>query len=128
MDVIRAPGALWGGASGVDGVINITTNPAASTQSAIVKAGAGTEERGSGSVRYGGKMGDDTHYRIYGKYFDWGPSNYASGGTAHAAWDAIRGGVRADWTPTGSNSLTVQGDSYRSHYDETLTVPDLTGP
>ncbi len=128
IEVIRGPGATLWGANAVDGGINIITKPAASTQSAIVKAGAGTEERGSGSVRYGGKMGDDTHYRIYGKYFDWGPSNYASGGTAHDAWDAIRGGFRADWTPAGSNSLTVQGDIYRSHYDETLTVPNLTGP
>src|SRR5258706_483526 len=128
IEVIRGPGATLWGANAVDGVINIITKPAASTQSAIVKAGAGTEERGSGSVRYGGKMGDDTHYRIYGKYFDWGPSNYASGGTAHDAWDAIRGGFRADWTPAGSNSVTIQGDIYRSHYDETLTVPDLTGP
>src|SRR6266446_6189340 len=128
IEVIRGPGATLWGANAVDGVINIITKPAASTQSAIVKAGAGTEERGSGSVRYGGKMGDDTHYRIYGKYFDWGPSNYASGGTAHDAWDAIRGGFRADWTPAGSNSLTLQGDMYRSNYDETLTIPTLSAP
>jgi iron complex outermembrane recepter protein len=128
IEVIRGPGATLWGANAVDGVINIITKPAASTQSGIITAGGGTEERGAGGVRYGSKIGDDTHYRIYGKYFDWGPSNYASGATAHDGWDAIRGGFRADWTPAGPNSLTVQGDIYRSRYDETLTVPSLSAP
>src|SRR5260221_928159 len=128
IEVIRGPGATLWGANAVDGVINVITKKAKSTQSAIVTAGAGTEERGSGGVRYGSKLGDNTHYRIYGKYFDWGPSNYITGGTAHDAWDAVRGGFRADWTPAGSNSLTIQGDMYRSNYDETLTVPTLSSP
>src|SRR6266446_638814 len=128
IEVIRGPGATLWGANAVDGVINIITKPAASTQSTIVTAGGGTEERGAGGVRYGSKIGDSTHYRIYGKYFDWGPSNYITGGTAHDAWDAVRGGFRADWTPAGSNSLTIQGDMYRSNYDETLTVPKLSSP
>jgi len=128
IEVIRGPGATLWGANAVDGVINIITKPAASTQSAIVEAGGGTEERGAGGVRYGGKIGDATHYRIYGKYFDWGPSDYVTGGTAHDGWDAIRGGFRADWTPSGANSLTIQGDIYRSNYNETLTVPTLSAP
>src|SRR5258708_5961374 len=96
IEVIRGPGATLWGANAVDGVINIITKPAASTQSTIITAGGGTEERGAGGVRYGSKIGDSTHYRIYGKYFDWGPSNYITGGTAHDAWDAVRGGFRAD--------------------------------
>jgi iron complex outermembrane receptor protein len=128
IEVIRGPGATLWGANAVDGVINIITKPAASTQSAIVTAGGGTEERGSAGVRYGGKVGDDTHYRIYGKYFDWGPSDYISGGTANDGWHAIRGGFRADWTPAGANSLTLQGDLYHSNYNETLTVPALAPP
>jgi iron complex outermembrane receptor protein len=128
IEVIRGPGATLWGANAVDGVINIITKPAASTQSGIITAGGGTEERGAGGARYGSKIGDDTHYRIYGKYFDWGPSNFASGATAHDGWDAVRGGFRADWTPAGSNSLTIQGDIYHSHYDETLTVPSLSAP
>ena len=128
IEVIRGPGATLWGANAVDGVINIITKPASSTQSAIVTAGGGTEERGSGGVRYGSKLGDNTHYRIYGKYFDWGPSNFTSGATANDGWDAMRGGFRADWTPQGANSLTLQGDLYRSKYDETLTVPSLASP
>lgn len=128
IEVIRGPGATLWGANAVDGVINIITKPAASTQSGVVTAGGGTEERGSGSARYGSSIGDNTHYRVYGKYFDWGPSNYANGATADDGWNALRGGFRADWTPSGPNSVTFEGDLYRSNYNETLTVPSLTAP
>jgi iron complex outermembrane receptor protein len=128
IEVIRGPGATLWGANAVDGVINIITKKAKSTQSGLVSAGTGTEERGSGAVRYGSKLGNDVYYRAYAKYFDWGPSIYPSGLTAHDGWDALRGGFRADWTPAGANSLTLQGDVYRSRYNETLTVPQFTPP
>src|SRR3989442_11260408 len=127
IEVIRGPGATLWGANAVNGVINIISKKAKDTQSAVVTAGAGTEERGSGSVRYGSKIGN-TSYRAYGKYFNWGPSVYPSGTTAHDGWDALRGGFRADWAPAGANSLTLQGDIYRSKYGETLTVPSLNSP
>ena len=127
IEVIRGPGATLWGANAVNGVINIITKKAKDTQSALVTAGAGTEERASGSARYGGTVGN-TAYRVYGKYFNWGPSQYPSGMTAHDGWDALRGGFRADWTPTGSDSLTLQGDIYQSKYGETLTVPSLNAP
>src|SRR6267142_2374648 len=113
IEVIRGPGATLWGANAVDGVINIITKKAKSTQSGVVTAGAGTEERAAGGARYGGKVGDNMYYRAYAKYFNWGPSAYPSGMTAHDGWDSLRGGFRADWTPAGANSLTVQGDIYR---------------
>src|SRR5437016_3347406 len=128
IEVIRGPGATLWGANAVDGVINVITKKAKATQSAVVTAGAGTEERAAGGARYGSKLGDNTYYRAYAKYFDWGPSAYPSGMTAHDGWDALRGGFRADWTPTGANSLTLQGDIYRSRFDETLTVASLSPP
>ncbi len=128
IEVIRGPGATLWGANAVDGVINVITKKAKSTQSAVVTAGAGTDERAAGGVRYGGKLGDNTYYRAYTKYFDWGPSSYPSGMTAHDGWDALRGGFRADWTPAGADSLTLQGDVYRSRFNETLTVASLSAP
>ncbi len=127
IEVIRGPGATLWGANAVNGVINIITKKAKDTQSALVSAGAGTEERASGSARYGSTIGK-TAFRVYGKYFNWGPSQYTSGMTAHDGWDALRGGFRADWTPTGADSLTLQGDIYQSKYGETLTVPSLNAP
>src|SRR6266700_788626 len=127
IEVIRGPGATLWGANAVNGVINIISRKAKDTQSGVVTAGAGTEERGSGSVRYGSKIGN-TSYRAYGKYFNWGPSVYPSGTIAHDGWDALGGGFRADWTPAGANSLSLQGDIYRSRFDETLTVASLSAP
>src|SRR5258705_8112897 len=128
IEVIRGPGATLWGANAVDGVINVITRKAKATQSAVVTAGGGTEERAAGGVRYGGKLGDNTYYRVYTKYFDWGPSVYPSGMTAHDGWDSLRGGFRADWTPAGANSLTLQGDVYRTRFDETLTTASLSAP
>src|SRR3982075_1059150 len=128
IEVIRGPGATLWGANAVNGVINVITKKTKSTQSVVVTAGAGTEERAAGGVRYGGKVGDNTYFRAYTKYFDWGPSAYPSGMTAHDGWDALRGGFRADWAPAGANSFTLQGDIYRSRFNETLTVASLSPP
>jgi iron complex outermembrane recepter protein len=125
IEVIRGPGATLWGANAVNGVINIITKKAKATQGGVVTAGGGNEERGSVAARYGDKIGGDTTYRIYGKYFDWAPSQYANGGTANDGWEAQRGGFRADYTPAGSNSFTLQGDLYHSGYNETLTVPSF---
>src|SRR5260221_3823069 len=79
IEVIRGPGATLWGANAVNGVINVITKKAKSTQSAVVTAGAGTDERAAGGVRYGGQMGDNTYYRTYFKYFHLWPSTYPSG-------------------------------------------------
>jgi iron complex outermembrane receptor protein len=129
IEVIRGPGATLWGANAVNGVINIITKAAKSTQSALVAAGGGTETRGSGSVRYGGRLNQGTYYRAYGKYFNVGPSiDPSTGRRANDNWDALRGGFRTDWASAGADSLTVQGDIHRSGYGETLTVPSLNTP
>src|SRR6202171_1945867 len=129
IEVIRGPGATLWGANAVNGVINVITKPAKSTQSALATAGGGTETRGSAGVRYGGMLNKGTYYRAYAKYFNVGPSTDPSTGRrADDKWDAVRGGFRTDWTPAGADSLTVQGDMHRSGYGETLTIPLLDAP
>lgn len=56
IEVIRGPGASMWGANAVNGVVNIITKPAKNTQGGVLTAGAGTMERGFGSVRYGDKL------------------------------------------------------------------------
>ncbi len=128
IEVIRGPGATLWGANAVDGVINIITKPAKATQSGILTAEVGTEERAAEGARYGGKIGNSSYYRIYTKYFDWRPSYDVTGKRANDGWDAVRGGFRMDIQPTGPNSLTLQGDLYQSNYNETLTIPSLNPP
>jgi iron complex outermembrane recepter protein len=128
IEVIRGPGATLWGANAVDGVINIITKSAQSTQSGIVTVEGGAEERTAESIRYGGKLGNNGYYRAYTKYFDWQSSTDATGRNASDGWHALRGGFRSDWTPSRADSLTVQGDLYHSNYGETLTTPSLAPP
>ena len=128
IEVIRGPGATLWGANAVNGVINIITKSAKATQSALVTAGGGTETQGFSNLRYGGKLNKDTSYRAYAKYFTVAASNDALGRRADDNWNALRGGFRGDWTPDGPDSLTFQGDLYRSRYGETLTIPSLDAP
>ena len=128
IEVIRGPGATLWGANAVNGVINIITKPAQATQSGVVTAEGGTDERTAEAARYGGKIGKSAYYRIYTKYFDWQPSIDSTGKTSNDGWNAVRGGFRMDMNPSSANSLTVQGDIYHSDYNETLTIPSLNPP
>src|SRR6201997_4100677 len=128
IEVIRGPGATLWGANAVNGVINIITKPAASTQSGLVSAGAGSQEATAETVRYGAKVKDNTYYRVYGKYYDWYPSIDTTGATASDGWHALRSGFRLDSNATTRDSITVQGDIYHDNFGETLTVPSLTSP
>src|SRR3989441_2417385 len=61
IEVIRGPGATLWGANAVDGVINVITKKAKSTQSAVVTAVAGTEERSARRAPCWGRMWGKTH-------------------------------------------------------------------
>ena len=69
IEVIRGPGATLWGANAVNGVVNIITKRAEDTQGGLVAGGFGNEEQGFGGVRYGGRIGANAHYRVYGKHF-----------------------------------------------------------
>jgi iron complex outermembrane receptor protein len=113
IEVIRGPGAALWGANAVNGIINIITKKAKDTQGALLTIGGGSEERGFGGVRYGGKVGDNLFYRGYGKYFDRDSTTLSSSSeNASDHWDAVRGGFKIDWEATIKDSFTLQGDIY----------------
>jgi iron complex outermembrane recepter protein len=109
-------------------VINITTKKAMDTQGLLITGGAGTEERGFGTIRYGGKVGEHAFYRVYGKYLNRDDSAKPDGSSANDAWSMWRAGMRIDWEPTDRNLLTLQGDIYTGDLHQTVTVPTLTAP
>jgi iron complex outermembrane receptor protein len=127
IEVIRGPGATLWGANAVNGVINIITKPARDTQGGLVAAGAGSEERGFGGLRYGGKLGRHAHYRFYTKYFNRNNFVDASGRDAADGWDVLRGGFRMDWKAAG-DGLTLQGDIYNGGAGQTVTLTSLFPP
>jgi iron complex outermembrane receptor protein len=139
IEVIRGPGAALWGANAVNGVINITTRAAKDTQGLLVSGGGGNEERGFGTIRYGGKIGEDAFYRVYAKYFSrddsFFPDNFPPTdpwstwrGGANDNWSMWRGGFRFDWEATKENLFTLQGDIYTGELNQTVLVPSLLSP
>ncbi len=112
IEVIRGPGATLWGANAVNGVINIITKRADDSQGWVITGGAGNEERGFGGVRYGGKIGDDAHYRVYAKYFDRDDSE-----DKEDEWRMFRAGFRTDWNLSADDLLTLQGDFYTGEHE-----------
>jgi len=128
IEVIRGPGATLWGANAVNGVINIITKHSADTQGGLLVAGGGTEEQGFGSFRYGGNLNEDTTARAYIKGFKRDESTHQSGGEAGDDWDKVQGGFRVDTQLSPKDSLTIQGDAYRSIINQNTTLAQLTAP
>jgi iron complex outermembrane recepter protein len=112
IEVISGPGATLWGANAVNGVINVTTKNAKDTQGLLVSGGGGTELRDFGSIRYGGTVSSNLHYRVYGKYFDRDSMALPDGQDANNDWRMGQGGFRLDWDASQANLVTVQGDLY----------------
>ena len=128
VEVIRGPGATVWGTNAVNGVINVISKPSSSTQGFLVTGGAGNIERGFGGVRYGGKLGARAHFRLYGKYFDRGPSLRPNGDDAGDDVEMPQGGFRTDWQPSASDAITFQGDIYAASEEQpTSEDTELTG-
>ena len=125
IEVIRGPGATLWGANAVNGVINIITKNAADTQGALVIGGAGSLERGFGSLRYGGSLSDKTHYRLYFKYFDRGGFVDAMGDQTPDGWNVARGGFRIDSKRSDDDSITLQGSLYDGQTGQISNVTSL---
>jgi iron complex outermembrane receptor protein len=123
IEVIRGPGATMWGANAVNGVINIITKPAQATQGGYAEGGVGTNLRDFGGVRYGGELGDDAHYRAYGKYLD-----HAGFDPGHDNWWMARAGFRTDWKANDTQTITAIGDVYEGREGERVTIPSLTPP
>jgi iron complex outermembrane receptor protein len=112
IEVVRGPvGALWG-AFAVNGFIQILTKPARATQGVLASAGIGTEDPGLFALRYGGKLGADTYFRVYGKYFQTDWTYLANGEHAQPATDFLQTGFRIDGRRSDDTTLTLQGDYY----------------
>jgi iron complex outermembrane recepter protein len=128
IEVIRGPGATLWGANAVNGVINIITKKAGETLGGLATVGAGTEERGFGSVRYGLKLGEKTDVRAYAKYFNRDGLVNSSGTETPDDWEQFRTGFRLDHGPSAQNNFTLQGDYYRGKSGSVYNIPTLTVP
>jgi iron complex outermembrane recepter protein len=121
IEVVRGPGGTIWGANAVNGVINIITKSAEHTHGALVALGGGNVDQGTGSVRYGGTVGKDFNYRIYGTGSIRGPE-FHSDGDEFDHWRMGQMGFRTDWKRGDKDTFTVQGDIYSAGSGETSLV------
>lgn len=119
VEVIRGPGGTLWGTNAVNGVINIITRHARDTQGAQATVGAGTEERALAGARYGWRMGDAGHARVYADGFA-RDTGYSAAG-AHDDARLTRAGFRADWDVGGADKLMFKGDAYDGLFGASLT-------
>jgi iron complex outermembrane receptor protein len=116
IEVISGPGGTLWGTNAVNGVINVISRSAKDTQGALIAAGAGNSETAA-TVRYGGTLGVDGGYRVYGRYLDRDHTSLADGSAVNDGGDMAQIGFRADWDQA-DNSFTVQGDVYSGDSDQ----------
>jgi iron complex outermembrane receptor protein len=111
IEVIRGPGATLWGANAVNGIINIITKDSRDTGGRIASVGGGDEETAFGAFRQGGRIGDATSYRAYGKYSYRDALQLQGGGSARDPLRRGQAGFRVD-RDLGDGSFTLQGDAY----------------
>lgn len=128
IEVIRgSSAALWGN-NGVNGVINIITKQAQDTQGLYLSGGYGPEEQGFGSIRYGGSLGDNTHYRLYSKYFNRDDGAKYHNKEPHDDSTLFSGGFRLDTQLDEHHELMLSGDIYDGTSGQAADAPDITQP
>jgi iron complex outermembrane receptor protein len=126
IEVIRGPGATLWGANAVNGVINIRTKSAKDTQGFLLFGGAGNEETAFAGMRYGGRIGKDTFYRVYVTQTNRESLSLEGGGDAEDEYDMTQGGFRIDSMPNEDDVLTLQGDLYHGEFGQ-LNMADAKG-
>ncbi len=115
IEVISGPGGTLWGANAVNGVINIITRSAADTQGVYAEAGGGNQLKSLAAARYGGTLGSEASYRVYGKYFDRDDETYPGGQPAGDGWHQAQTGFRVDSTVSARDKLSLHGDFYQGH-------------
>jgi len=119
IEVISGPGATLWGSNAVNGVINVITKSARDTHGGLLSAGGGSFLRGFGNARYGGQIGKDIHFRVYGMGFDRDNTVFRNGSDADTAWHLGQGGFRADWLPASGAEVRVNGNFYGGDIGQT---------
>ncbi len=118
IEVISGPGGTLWGVNAVNGVVNVITRSAASTQGDLIAAGAGNFES-TLAVRHGGRLGADGHFQLYAKRLDHQHTETADGTTVDDASHTTQLGFRADWE-SSADRFSLLGNAYEGKRNQQL--------
>ncbi len=127
IEIVRGPAATLWGVNAVNGVINIITKRADQTQGVLFTAGGGSFEQGFVGARFGGKINEDTPFRVYAKGFKRDHTTTLSGASANDNWQSARAGFRIDHR-RGIDEFTLQGDIFANGISDTIAQPAFLQP
>jgi iron complex outermembrane recepter protein len=127
IEVIRGPGGTIWGSNAVNGVINIITKNAKNTEGSLATLGSGTIDQATGAFRYGGAVGQNFDYRVYGMGGIRGPEFHPDA-NEFDNWRMGQVGFRTDWKITDRDTFTFQGDTYDGISGESLYLSSFTPP
>jgi iron complex outermembrane receptor protein len=128
IEVIAGPGGTVWGSNAVNGVISIITRKAAETQGFLVSGGGGTHAQGFGTLQYGGKIKEDTTYRVFTQYQNNNHYPDPNGQDSDDGWHLLHGGFRADTVASPKDTLTIQGDIYTGSEGSAIVHSVFTPP
>ncbi|HEY7616164.1 MAG TPA: TonB-dependent receptor, partial [Terriglobales bacterium] len=112
-------GTLWG-ANAVNGVINIVTKSADQTPGAMVSISVSPEEGYSSTIQYGGHLGRNANYRLFGRASYWEPLQSVAGGSLPDHFGVPQAGTRVDWTISAKDALSVEAGTFDGRLVSTL--------
>ncbi|OYU29739.1 MAG: hypothetical protein CFE39_17145 [Comamonadaceae bacterium PBBC2] len=125
IEVIRGPGAALWGTNAMNGVINIVTRSAASSQGNLLSATAGSGDLASASLRHGGVLEQGGHYKVYGKVGTSGGSpERTTGVIGQDGAQQQRVGVRLEPQVDGGQ-LSLKAEMYQHRSKDGWVTPSV---
>lgn len=127
IEVIRGPGGSIWGSNAFNGIINVITKSAASTEGMDARAGGGTMDNGYAFSALGGALGDDTHYRLTAKWLSREGAERTDETRYHKRKTVYHAGLRFDHVLDARTKITIDGNvgASRNTY---VTSIFATGP
>jgi iron complex outermembrane recepter protein len=123
IEIVRGPGASLWGANAVNGIINIITKSTEDTQGNLASLHLGKgEEKSIISLRHGGPLKNNGHYRIYGKFYQHDNFKNSQGQEQSDKWEMKQAGFRVDWENSQDDTLTLQGDIFDGLTQDITTI------